>query len=199
MRRQPSRAIGARAVYASVALAVAITMTAAGALTVVAATSTPPATSASPTAPADFARAVLDDTPAASMPDAAVPVVATADDGEEVVTFDGRRLRPVRTIDMRVTAYSPGPESCGEFADGITASGYSVWTNAMRLVAADTDLLPFGTIVSVPGYHDGEPVQVLDRGGAIKGNRLDVLYPTHERALQWGVQHVEVVVYEYAD
>jgi 3D (Asp-Asp-Asp) domain-containing protein len=113
--------------------------------------------------------------------------------------YDGRPIRPARTVSMRTTAYSPGPESCGEFADGITASGYSVWTNGMKLVAADTDVLPFGTLVSIPGYNNGRPVPVLDRGGAIRGNRLDLLYPTHQRALQWGVQDLEITVWEYAD
>ena len=79
------------------------------------------------------------------------------------------------------------------------ASGYSVRTNGMRLVAADTTLLPFGSMLSIPGYDDGMIVPVLDRGGAIKGNRLDVLFPTHEQALQWGVQHLDVTIWEYAD
>lgn len=114
-------------------------------------------------------------------------------------TFDGRSLRPVRRMAMKVTAYSPDERSCGQWADGTTASGYSVWTNGMSLVAADTRMLPFGTLVSIPGYNGGRPVQVLDRGGAIKGNRLDVLYPSHEIALQWGVQDLEVTVWEYAD
>jgi 3D (Asp-Asp-Asp) domain-containing protein len=114
-------------------------------------------------------------------------------------TFDGRPLRAVKTLRMLTTAYSPDAESCGIWADGITASGYSVWTNGMKLVAADTTLLPFGTIVSIPGYNGGRPVPVLDRGGAIKGYRLDVLYPTHERALQWGAQRLDVTVWEYAD
>ena len=113
--------------------------------------------------------------------------------------FGGRKLEKVRTIDMTVTAYSPDARSCGKWADGITASGYSVWTNGMKLVAADTDLLPFGTIVTVPGYNDGKPVQVLDRGGAIKGKRLDVLYPTHNIARQWGKQQLKVTVWKYAD
>jgi 3D (Asp-Asp-Asp) domain-containing protein len=69
----------------------------------------------------------------------------------------------------------------------------------MKLVAADTDVLPFGTLVSIPGYNNGRPVPVLDRGGAIRGNRLDLLYPTHQRALQWGVQDLEITVWEYAD
>ena len=55
------------------------------------------------------------------------------------------------------------------------------------------------SLVSIPGYHDAEIVPVLDRGGAIKGNKLDLLYPTHERALQWGRQRLPVTVYEYAD
>ncbi len=113
--------------------------------------------------------------------------------------FNGRPLRKARTLRMLVTAYSPDEQSCGIFADGITASGYSVYTNGMKLVAADTRLLPFGTIITVPGYNSGRPVPVLDRGGKIKGRRLDVLYPTHQRALQWGTQSLEVTVWEYAD
>ncbi len=42
-------------------------------------------------------------------------------------------------------------------------------------------------------------VPVLDRGGVIKGHRLDVLFPTHEAAMQWGVRRLEVTVWEYAD
>lgn len=113
--------------------------------------------------------------------------------------FDGRPVRPVRTIRMRVTAYSPDAQSCGKWADGVTASNKSVWTNAGKLVAADTSLLPLGSLVSVPGYDGGAIVPVLDRGGVIKGQRLDVLYPTHEAALQWGVQELDVVVWEYVD
>ena len=113
-------------------------------------------------------------------------------------TFDGRPIRPVRTVTMTTTAYSPDEKSCGVWADGITASGMSVWTNGMKLAAADPSI-PFGTILTVPGYNDNHPIPVLDRGGAIKGNRLDLLYPTHDIALQWGVQDLEVVVWEYAD
>ena len=124
---------------------------------------------------------------------------ATTELPANVPTFDGRPLRPVKTMRMLTTAYSPDERSCGAFADGITASGYSVWTNGMKLVAADTSLLPFGTIISVPGYHGGRPVPVLDRGGRIKGGRLDLLYPTHETALKWGAQRLDVTVWEYAD
>lgn len=127
------------------------------------------------------------------------PASAISSSQPQVIYFDGRPLRKVRTLGMKVTAYSPDARSCGKWADGVTASGYSVYTNGMKLVAADTRLLPFGTIITVPGYAGGQPVQVLDRGGAIKGRRLDVLYPTHEIARQWGVQQLDVDVWEYAD
>jgi len=117
----------------------------------------------------------------------------------EIRYFNGRPIRPARTIWMTVTAYSPDAKSCGIWADGVTASNKSIWTNAMKLVAADTSMLPFGSLLSVPGYDNGAVVPVLDRGGAIKGNRLDVLYPTHEIALQWGVQRLPITVWEYAD
>lgn len=125
--------------------------------------------------------------------------VVVSEVDEEIRWFNNRPIRPVGTMSMLVTAYSPDERSCGKWADGITASGYSVWTNGMNSVAADTSVLPFGSLVSIPGYDNENVVPVLDRGGAIKGKRLDVLYPTHERAMQWGVQRLEVTIWEYAD
>jgi len=113
--------------------------------------------------------------------------------------FDGRACRPAKTLWMTVTAYSPDHRSCGDWADGYTASMKSVWTNAMKLVAADRRVLPIGSIISVPGYSNDEIVPVLDVGGAIKGARLDVLYPSHSIALKWGVQTLPVTVWEYID
>lgn len=119
--------------------------------------------------------------------------------GARSLSFDGRPIRAVATLRMRVTAYSPDERSCGASADGITASGYSVWTNGGCLVAADPRVLPLGSLVSVEGYDAGRIVPVLDVGGAIRGNRLDVLFPTHEQARRWGVREIDVVVWDYDD
>ena len=116
-----------------------------------------------------------------------------------VASYNDRPLRLARVVRMKVTAYSPDERSCGASADGITASGYSVFANGGCMVAADPRILPLGSLVSVPGYDGGAVVPVLDTGGAIKGNRLDVLYSTHERAVAWGVQELDVCVWEYAD
>ncbi len=113
--------------------------------------------------------------------------------------YNGRPLVAVRTIWMTTTAYSPDHRSCGKWADGKTASMKSVWTNGMELVAADRRVLDFGTLLSIPGYAEDRAVPVLDVGGAIKGSRLDLLYPTHAIARQWGVQKLPVTVWEYAD
>lgn len=113
--------------------------------------------------------------------------------------FNGRPVKPVRKIWMTVTAYSPDEASCGDSADGITATLHDVTTNASRLVAADPRILPYGSLLTVTGYDDGLIVPVLDCGGKIKGHRLDVLFPTHEQAKAWGVRRMQVTVWGYAD
>ncbi len=120
-------------------------------------------------------------------------------DALDVRFFNGRPVRPARTIRMVVTAYSPDEKSCGPNACGMTSSVHHVSTNGMRLVAADSRVLPLGSMVSVPGYDEGKIVPVLDRGGAIKGKRLDVLFATDGAAMRWGVKTLDVVVWEYAD
>jgi 3D (Asp-Asp-Asp) domain-containing protein len=95
-----------------------------------------------------------------------------------------------KSIRMRVTAYCPCPKCCGEYSDGITACGHEIRPGD-TFVAAD-GRYAFGTEMLIPGYGKGRPVKVLDRGGAIKGNRLDVFFATHQEALEWGVQYLEV-------
>jgi 3D (Asp-Asp-Asp) domain-containing protein len=153
---------------------------------------------------------LTDDEREAKMIEAVTALVNAAPDGaagqgpvvvadEQIRWFNGRAMRPARTVTMRVTAYSPDAQSCGEFADGLTATMHPVTTNRGMLVAADQRMFPYGSLLSIPGYDEGRIVPVLDCGGAIKGNRLDVLFPTHEAALEWGVKELEVVVWEAVD
>lgn len=127
------------------------------------------------------------------------PEVARFAADPSVRWFNGRPVRPAREITMVVTAYSPDERSCGDSADGMTATLHSVETNGFALVAADPTVLRYGSMLTVPGYDEDRIVPVLDCGGAIKGRRLDVLYPTHERARQWGRRTLKVTVWEYAD
>jgi 3D (Asp-Asp-Asp) domain-containing protein len=82
---------------------------------------------------------------------------------------------------------------CGQYADGMTACGHVIEAGD-TFVAADKRY-PFGTKMIVPGYSHGRPVNVLDRGGAIQGDRIDLFFPTHQQALEWGVQYLDVKVH----
>jgi 3D (Asp-Asp-Asp) domain-containing protein len=95
---------------------------------------------------------------------------------------------------MLVTAYCPCKKCCGKFSDNITASGKNVYSNRSMFVAADTRLLKFGTMLSIPGYYGARAVPVLDRGSSIRGRRLDVFFLSHRRAKKWGRQYLNVEV-----
>ncbi len=91
---------------------------------------------------------------------------------------------------MEATAYCGGECCCGEYADGITASGYIIRPGD-KLIAAPTTF-KFGTEMYVPGYGRAS---IKDRGGAIQDDRLDVYFSKHEEALQWGWQKLLVRVF----
>ena len=93
-------------------------------------------------------------------------------------------------IQMRVTAYCPCSRCCGDSADRITASGHKIQPSE-TFVAADKQY-PFGTEMIIPGYNNNKPVKVLDRGSAIQNNRLDLFFPSHQQALNWGVKSLLV-------
>lgn len=91
---------------------------------------------------------------------------------------------------FRVTAYCICEKCCSlKFADGITASGKP----AVGKICAAPSVYPFGTVFEVEGY--GEWV-CEDRGGAIKGDRLDLLFPTHAEALEFGRKDLKVRIVE---
>ena len=109
----------------------------------------------------------------------------------ELIVTDCPKVQDAYRIELReveLTAYCPCEICCGEYADGVTASGVSVDYNGGRILAAPASF-PFGTLI----YVEGEGMlEVQDRGGSIQGNRLDVFKRTHEEALEFG-RKVETV------
>ncbi len=97
-----------------------------------------------------------------------------------------------RIVRMKVTGYCPCSKCCGKFADGITANGHKIRPGD-TFVAADKRY-SFGTEMVIEGYSNSKTVKVLDRGGAIRGNKLDAFFHTHQAALEWGVRHIDVKV-----
>ena len=87
------------------------------------------------------------------------------------------------------TAYCPCAKCCGK-ATGITASGLPATPNH---TIAMSSVYPFGTKIEIEGY--GIYV-VEDRGGAIKGDRIDIFFSSHQEALNWGRKNVRARVIE---
>jgi 3D (Asp-Asp-Asp) domain-containing protein len=97
-----------------------------------------------------------------------------------------------QTVRMRVTAYCPCPKCCGKYSGGPTACGHKIKPGD-AFVAADKKYC-FGTEMFIAGYNNGEPVKVLDRGGAIRGDRIDIFFSSHEEAIKWGVKYLDIKV-----
>lgn len=101
---------------------------------------------------------------------------------------------PKKTV--TATGYTAGYESTGKNLGhpeyGITYSGVKVKRDLYSTVAADLTVFPIGTILFIPGYGYGV---VADKGGAIKGNKLDLYYETVEDVYnQWGKKEIDVYV-----
>jgi 3D (Asp-Asp-Asp) domain-containing protein len=64
-------------------------------------------------------------------------------------------------------------------------------------IAADTRVLPLGTVVQVNAGKYSGVYTVHDTGGAIKGNRLDVWLPSNKEARRFGRREVKLVVLKY--
>lgn len=88
----------------------------------------------------------------------------------------------------KITYYccEPYEHICGD-GDGLTATGIPV---APGIVAVDPEVIPYGTTVVI----DGVEYLAADCGGGIKGDRIDIAVPTHQEALELGVQYKEVFI-----
>ncbi|RPF50312.1 3D domain-containing protein [Aquisalibacillus elongatus] len=106
---------------------------------------------------------------------------------------------PVRTV--VATGYTAGYESTGKTADhplyGVTFSGLTVQRDVVSTIAADPNIFPLGTVMYVPDYGYGI---VMDTGGAIKGNKIDLYYETVDEVYsEWGKKSTEVYVIQMGD
>lgn len=59
-------------------------------------------------------------------------------------------------------------------------------------VAADTSILPYGTVLLI----GGEEFTVQDCGGGVDGKHIDIYFESHEAAIQFGVQYKEIFIKE---
>lgn len=84
-----------------------------------------------------------------------------------------------RTIVVSATAYA---------IRGRTASGLPT---SWGVAAVDPAVIPLGTRFFVPGY--GEAV-AADVGSSVRGNKIDLWFPSHAQARAWGRRTVAIVI-----
>ena len=126
--------------------------------------------------------------------------------GDRIGTPNERRVAPAAENlprrqswthlgEYRVTAYCACEKCCGRWSDGHFADGTSCADKSLLSVAAPPEV-PLGATLYLEGVG---PVIVRDRGGAIKGQRLDLFHATHQEALEWGVQERRVWILARAE
>ncbi|MBR2077933.1 MAG: SH3 domain-containing protein [Exiguobacterium sp.] len=97
----------------------------------------------------------------------------------------------VKTYKMKASAYTPYCKGCS----GKTALGWNVRTQKRNVIAVDPRVIPLGTKVQVyVGSKLLGTYTAADTGGAIKGNKIDILMYSHSAAIQFGRKTVTVKV-----
>ena len=91
-------------------------------------------------------------------------------------------------IRCKITAYciENYPHICNNGDSSTTATGTKPTPG--RTVAVDPRVIPYFSNVII----DGHTYIAEDCGGAVKGNRVDIVFATHQEALDFGVQYADV-------
>ncbi|WP_235566066.1 MULTISPECIES: ubiquitin-like domain-containing protein [unclassified Bacillus (in: firmicutes)] len=93
-----------------------------------------------------------------------------------------------KEIYVSSTAYTASCKGCS----GVTSTGVDLKSNPdAKIIAVDPSVIPMGSKVYVEGY--GYAV-AADKGGAIRGNRIDVFFSSKNDAYRWGVKKVKIRV-----
>ncbi|MES1042795.1 MULTISPECIES: 3D domain-containing protein [Peribacillus] len=126
---------------------------------------------------------------------ATLMATASTSDGPTTIA-EAIELSKYPKHEVLATGYTAGYESTGKYPEspsyGITYSGVKVKRDLFSTIAADLTVFPLGTILWIPGYGYGV---VADKGGAIKGNHLDLYYETVQDVYEnWGKKTLEVYV-----
>ena len=91
-----------------------------------------------------------------------------------------------RTITMRSTAYTSDPSENGGYST--TAMGTAI---RYGVAAVDPNVIPLGTRLYIEGYGYA---RAEDTGGAIKGNKIDLVFGSKEQSNRWGRRTVRVTI-----
>lgn len=93
--------------------------------------------------------------------------------------------------DFRISYYTCSPSENGGW--GVTALGHKLTSVVGTCIAVDPKIIPYGAKV----YIDGVGYRTaMDCGGAIKGNKIDVLVRNHSNIPSCGIHYSKVYIVE---
>ena len=102
------------------------------------------------------------------------------------ITVNGKSYK-CRKMDVKATAYTSAPNEGGAYA-----------YNGERLreghIAADLTVLPLNTKVYIPELN--RICTVVDKGSAIKNNKIDIFMNSRQKAMQWGIKNITIYILE---
>lgn len=113
-----------------------------------------------------------------------VPKIIKEGTREKIVQTSRGNVRYSKVLKMNATAYTASDGN----GDGVTASGIPA---TRGIVAVDPEIIPLGTRLYIPGY--GEAL-AADTGGAIQGNRIDLVVDSYGEAMNFGRQDIDVYI-----
>ncbi|MDU5808977.1 MAG: cell wall-binding repeat-containing protein [Finegoldia magna] len=103
-----------------------------------------------------------------------------------VNSLQAKLAKAKRVFTVRATAYTSDPRENGGW--NVTAIGTKI---RRGVIAVDPRVIPLRTRVYVEGYGFAT---AEDTGGAIKGNRIDVVMDTKRQSRNWGVRNVKIYI-----
>lgn len=96
--------------------------------------------------------------------------------------------------EFKLTSYCACEKCCGYWAtirpvdengEPIVYTASGAVARQGVTVAADTDILPYGTVLLI----GGEEFIVQDCGGGVNGKHIDIYFEDHQAAIEFGVRH----------
>ena len=102
----------------------------------------------------------------------------------EFITVNGKTYQ-AKKVTMKCSAYTSAPNEGGVYA-------YNGQRLRDGMVAADLKLYPIGTKIFIPKLN--KVFTVTDTGSAIRNQRLDIWMNSKQKALNWGVQTLDVYI-----
>jgi 3D (Asp-Asp-Asp) domain-containing protein len=105
-----------------------------------------------------------------------------------------RNESPMRQLNMTITAYTSNCRGCS----GLTYTEHNVrntiYYQGYRVVAADLRVIPLYSIIEIKTQSQTIKGIVIDKGGVIKGQLLDLLVSSYDDAINFGRQGATVKI-----